>query len=302
MQQTRPAPQQRGTRKRRRRRHPFRTFLILLCLAGGLILFVKARNRSSGSPSTLMDGPAPERSSFSQAAPTEDEVLQKLEAAAGDSADVRYILDHREDYPDSLLTLLAKNGEALQFVLDYPNHKDDTPPDTIGDVTWGEIPLLLQWDERWGYTTYGTDFLAVTGCGPTCLSMVAAGLNGDNTITPNRVAEFAQSSGYYVDGAGSAWSLMTEGCQNYGLTGQELPLDENRMRSELAAGHPIICSMLPGDFTTKGHFIVIVGAEEEGFRVNDPNSPIRSNQLWSYERLSTQIGNLWAFSNRPEQP
>ena len=52
--------------------------------------------------------------------------------------------------------------------------------------------------------------------------------------------------------------------------------------------------MLPGDFTTKGHFIVIVGAEE-GFRVNDPNSRIRSNQLWSYERLSTQIGNLWAF-------
>ena len=35
---------------------------------------------------------------------------------------------------------------------------------------------------------------------------------------------------------------------------------------------------------------------EDGlFRVNDPNSQVRSGQLWSYERISTQIGNLWAF-------
>lgn len=295
MQQSQPVRQQPRKRKRRRRR-PFRPLLILLCLAAGLFLLSRVLNRGgSKTPAHIMDGPAPDSSSYAQTSPSGDEVLQKLETAARDNADIRYVLDHREDYPDSLLELLSKNEEAVQFVLDYPDHKDDTPPDTIGDVTWGEIPLLLQWDERWGYTTYGTDFLAVTGCGPTCLAMVAAGLTGDNTITPNRVAEFAQNSGYYVDGAGSAWSLMTEGCQNYGLWSQELPLDENRMRSELEAGNPIICSMLPGDFTEKGHFIVLVGVEDGLFRVNDPNSQVRSGQLWSYERISTQIGNLWAF-------
>lgn len=295
MQQSQPVRQQPRKRKRRRRR-PFRTFLILLGLAAGLFLLSRVLNRGgSGESAGVMDGPAPDNSSYAQTSPSGDEVLQKLEAAARDNADIRDILDHREDYPDSLLELLSKNEEAIQFVLDYPDHKDDTPPDTIGDVTWGEIPLLLQWDERWGYTTYGTDFLAVTGCGPTCLAMVAAGLTGDNTLTPNRVASFAQDNGYYVDGAGSAWSLMTEGCLHYGLWSQELPLDENRMRSELAAGNPIICSMLPGDFTEKGHFIVLVGVEDDLFRVNDPNSQVRSDQLWSYERLSTQIGNLWAF-------
>lgn len=295
MQQSQPVRQQPRKRKRRRRR-PFRTLLLLLGLAAGLFLLSRVLNRGGSEESAgVMDGPAPDSSSYAQTSPSGDEVLQKLEAAARDNADIRYVLDHREDYPDSLLELLSKNEEATQFVLDYPYHKDDTPPDTIGDVTWGEIPLLLQWDERWGYTTYGTDFLAVTGCGPTCLAMVAAGLNGDASITPNRVAEFAQDNGYYVDGAGSAWSLMTEGCQNYGLWSQELPLDENRMRSELEAGNPIICSMLPGDFTEKGHFIVLVGVEDGLFRVNDPNSPNRSALLWSYERLSTQIGNLWAF-------
>ena len=295
MQQSQPVRQQPRKRKCRRRR-PFRAFLILLGLAAGLFLLSRVLNRGgSGQAAGVMDGPAPDSSSYAQTSPSGDEVLQKLEAAARDNADIRDILDHREDYPDSLLELLSKNEEAIQFVLDYPDHKDDTPPDTIGDVTWGEIPLLLQWDERWGYTTYGTDFLAVTGCGPTCLAMVAAGLTGDNTLTPNRVASFAQDNGYYVDGAGSAWSLMTEGCLHYGLWSQELPLDENRMRSELEAGNPIICSMLPGDFTEKGHFIVLVGVEDDLFRVNDPNSQVRSDQLWSYERLSTQIGNLWAF-------
>jgi len=225
----------------------------------------------------------------------QSDVLQKLQEMAGDNPEIAAVVENSADYPSSLLELLSKNEETLQFVLDYPEHKDDTPPETIGDVTVGEIPLLLQWDERWGYTNYGTDFLAITGCGPTCLSMVAAGLSGDNTITPNRVAQFAMDNGHYVDGAGSAWSLMTEGCQEYGLTSRELPLDENRMKSELMAGNPIICSMLPGDFTQKGHFIVIVGVEDDMFQVNDPNSQIRSDQLWSYDRISTQIGNLWAF-------
>lgn len=282
-----------------------RNLAAVVFLVAALALTLQAIGHRSGAEEdsplsaddtyTAYDGLGTEESGSAARSGVQSDVLKKLREMAGDNPEIAAVVDHSGDYPGSLLELLSKNEETLQFVLDYPDHKDDTPPDTIGDVTEGEIPLLLQWDERWGYTTYGTDYLAVTGCGPTCLSMVAAGLNGDNTITPNRVAEFAMNNGYYVDGAGSAWSLMTEGCWEYGLSSQELPLDENRMKNELTAGNPIICSMLPGDFTQKGHFIVIVGVEDGMFRVNDPNSRIRSGQLWSYERISTQIGNLWAF-------
>ena len=56
---------------------------------------------------------------------------------------------------------------------DYKTKKDDNAAiDVSADVNAGEIPLFLQWDERWGYRSYGGDFLAVTGCGPTALSMV----------------------------------------------------------------------------------------------------------------------------------
>ena len=53
--------------------------------------------------------------------------------------------------------------------------------------------------------------------------------------------------------------------------------------------------MLPGDFTTSGHFIVIDGYDSTGFTVKDPNSAERSRS-WSYDRLAGQIAVIWAYS------
>ncbi len=198
-------------------------------------------------------------------------------------------------WPESLQALLERHPDALEFVEGYPDHKGDAPAKTIGDVVQGQFPLLLQWDARWGYVRYGDDLLAVTGCGPTCLAMAAAGLTGDNTITPAAVAEQAQRDGYWVDGV-TSWGLMTDGCRAWGLVSEELPLTESAVTGALEEGRPIICSVRPGDFTTTGHFILLAGLEEEGIRVNDPNSPQNSDRLWTYEELEPQIRNLWAFS------
>ena len=70
--------------------------------------------------------------------------------------------------------------------------KDASPADTIGEVAAGEIPLLLQWDERWGYSVYGDNMIAVNGCGPTAVAMVVSGLLCDPSVTPYKVAKFAE--------------------------------------------------------------------------------------------------------------
>lgn len=209
---------------------------------------------------------------------------------------VRQVMSRSEQYPDELLELLADNEETVDFVLDYPEKKDAAPAETVGDVVKGQIPLLLQWDERWGYAIYGDDMIAVNGCGPTTISMVAAGLTGDNTITPYKVAQFSAENGYYAGDSGTSWTLMTEGAQQFGIYGEELGLSEGEIYSALESGHPIICSMKPGDFTTTGHFIVLTGTEAGKIRVNDPNSRIRSEKLWDYSTLEYQINNLWAYS------
>ncbi|WP_302163519.1 hypothetical protein [[Ruminococcus] torques] len=41
---------------------------------------------------------------------------------------------------------------------------------------------------------------------------------------------------------------------------------------------------------------MLTKVENGKIKVNDPNSRIRSGQLWDYERLEPQIQNLWAFS------
>jgi hypothetical protein len=104
-------------------------------------------------------------------------------------------------------------------------------------------------------------------------------------------------NGYYVEGIGTGWSLMTEGSLNFGVKGTELSLSRDSVFSELANGNPIICSMRPGDFTTTGHFIVLEGIENGMIRVNDPNSKERSSKFWDYNTLERQIRNLWVFSN-----
>ncbi len=211
------------------------------------------------------------------------------------SGELHAVYEQAGDMSDTLRGLVENNPETADFVRNYQMKKDLPPAEDVGEVTVGVIPHLLQWDERWGYQIYGDNMIAVNGCGPTVISMVAAGLTGDRTVTPYKVAKFAEENGYYEGEAGTSWSLMTEGARQFGIYGEEMGLDENMIFSALENGNPIICSMRPGDFTTTGHFIVLVGTEDGKIRVNDPNSVKRSEKLWDYETLYPQINNLWVY-------
>lgn len=201
----------------------------------------------------------------------------------------------RTAWPEELIELLENNPDAEEFVLNYPIKKDQSFEIDLSEHEYADsVPLFLQWDERWGYTIYGSNVMGLTGCGPTCLSMVCVYLLHDATYTPRYVADFAEKNSYYAQGSGSKWALISEGGETLGLDVTELPLDENRMKKNLELGNPIICIMGPGDFTTAGHFIVLRGLEDGKFIVNDPNSKINSEKLWSYDEIQGQIKNLWA--------
>ena len=58
----------------------------------------------------------------------------------------------------------------------------------------------------------------------------------------------------------------------------------------------VILALGKGDFTSSGHYIVLTGWEDGAFRVNDPNSRLRSQKLWTYEELEGQIRNIWEIS------
>ena len=198
-------------------------------------------------------------------------------------------------WPRSLIDLLERNPEAEDFVLGYPN-RDTLAEESFAPEDLTTVPLLLQFDQRWGYEKYGSDYLAITGCGPTCLAMAGMYLTGDTeAMRPDRIASFAQRSGYYASGYGSSWTLISEGAAQLGLTATELPLVKKKLTDALDAGMPVILAMGPGDFTSSGHYILLTGTQDGAFRVNDPNSRANSEKLWSYEALENQIRNIWAI-------
>ena len=203
-----------------------------------------------------------------------------------------------ENYPESLVTLFEKHPETKDFVLGYKELKDKKIKiDIKKDVKKGSIPLFLQWDQRWGYKKYGGDFIAVTGCGPTCLSMVQCGLSGRVKWNPYKVAKMAENNGFYVKGSGSSWDLMTYGASMIGLVYHEVVFERDSILAELSSGNPVICSMGPGDFTTTGHFIVLTGTDGNGnVIVNDPNSKENSSKTWSIDKIMPQVRNLWGYS------
>lgn len=198
------------------------------------------------------------------------------------------------EWPDKLIELLDKNPDTKEFVLNYPLKKDTRPTINLDEYkNCGAVPLFFQWDERWGYSKYGDEIMGISGCGPTCLSMVCVYLLQDTDYNPRYIADFSEANGYCVPGNGSAWTLISKGGKELGLDVTEIPLDENRIIRNLEVGNPIICIMGPGDFTTTGHFIVMTDYINGKIKVNDPNSKKRSRQLWDYEDIKSQIRNLW---------
>lgn len=200
------------------------------------------------------------------------------------------------DYPKEIVSLYRRNSDAREFVRSFPALRgSDSEIDLSGEITSGKAPLLMQWDPRWGCRRYNENWMALSGCGPTCLSMAAIAITGDTSMDPWAMAQFAENNGFNVVGQGTAWALFTDGAAMLGLDSTQITMDEQRVMDNLAVGNPIVCVVGPGDFTTEGHFILLAGLEDGLIRVNDPNSVKNSGKLWSFEQLAPQVQALWVL-------
>lgn len=227
-----------------------------------------------------------------------DSIMNHIPISQGTPKLKRYAKEHGillSDYPQKLIELYERNPETKQFVFEYPLKKDNPPAATLDSINTSSVPLFLQWDQRWGYEQYSGDLFGLTGCGPTCLSMVSVYLTGDTTMTPMSMAKFSESHGYTSTGNGSSWTLFSEGGVKLGFDVTEIPLVEKRIVDNLNVGNPIVVAMGPGDFTTTGHFIVFTGYENGKMKINDPNSKKNSEKLWDFSKIKGQIRNLWVF-------
>lgn len=285
---------------RRRINHKKLIFVILLSVVFVITLSKiggkKIKAFSNNSKQTILNE---DRERISEKVrQSNDNILKLILENGKNNPDAYKILDNPQSYPEELLELASKKQETLNFVADYTSYKgySETKASIKKDYKQGEIPLFIQWDKRWGYEKYGSEFMAINGCGPTSVAMVAVGLTGNTNINPKVVADYSKNQGYLVDGVGTSWQLMTQGAQNFGIVGNEISLSEQSILQTLRQGQPIIASMGPGEFTTSGHYVVLTGVDSNNkIIVNDSDSKLRSEKTWDVNVFLNQAKNVWAF-------
>ena len=240
---------------------------------------------------------------------TKEEKIKKLEAIKGklnsqEAERLDYIIKNIDSYPDTLIDLVARNHETVDFVYSYKDREKYNNRKLSTDINSsyyidGDVPLFLQWDRRWGYRTYGKEMIGLSGCGPTSLAMVIRHFDSDSTVNPYDVAKYSQDNGYVSADNFTSWKLFETGLSKYGLESQDVIPVEAKMKKALDDNKILIVSVKPGIFTERGHIIVIKGYNKNGdFLINDPNSIVNTNKAWSFDELKSEIRKIWGVSSK----
>ena len=216
----------------------------------------------------------------------------------------RWLEKHADEFPSHKIEYAENNPGLIDFLYRYAFGEKESSSEESGDrgLTEDEkktyAPVLLQWDDRWGFHPYGTSVLGLTGCGPTCLAMVVDSLSEDADVTPAEAADFATKQDLYEYGVGTRWGIWSAGATEYGLECETVSADFDTVLGELSQNAMVVCSVGPGVFTPGGHFIVIVGQEEGKLEIRDPNNFQNSTRLWDWDEFSSQIKHCWSFKGK----
>lgn len=196
-----------------------------------------------------------------------------------------------------LLKLATVEPAAITFVRDYPDLYPDDTTDACDPLSADvDIPLLMQWDQRWGYTVYSSAAFGQTGCCPTCMAMVYQGITRKTDMSPYDMGQLSRERGFMAQYAGTDSQFLLSCASELGLKSSKISVSEDALRDVLSAGNVVIANVGPGDFTEGGHFIVLAGLDADGMVVvNDPYSVKNSERTWSVGEIIGQTKRLFVF-------
>ena len=166
----------------------------------------------------------------------------------------------------------------------------------------GDFVYFNQTDSIWNQNGYQ---IASAGCGPTSMAVVISSLT-DQWVTPVDTTVWAYEHGYYSS-AGSAHSLIPAISEAYRLNCEGVGTDYASIKKALKKGKPVVALMGPGYFTRKGHFMVLIGIDDDdNVTVADVGSRTRSAYKYALSDIIAQSksasagGPFWVIS-KPKQ-
>lgn len=213
--------------------------------------------------------------------------------------------------PEELKKQADKYPEARSSLLQYEKYKDDTSKIDISkeiramekqDRGRNKIPYFNQWDVRWAFRKIDNGNFAVSGCGPTVMSMAYIGLTGDDKLNPYAMGQLANEGGYYVHDLGSYHTLFTEFANKIGMKGMYITPSFESLKAAIDRGSLVMLHVKHngiGDFTYSGHYILATDYDEDGqVTILDPNSYNNTNKKWDFDRILSQTANMFEISKQ----
>lgn len=207
------------------------------------------------------------------------------------------IAAHADEYENQgLLELALDQPDAIDFVAAYPEAEKTAQP--YGeDVSEGTVPQLYCWDERWGNVDYAGSPLALTGSGPTALSMAYMGLTGNGDRTP---ADFAQAIAE-ADMAGGdslmSGTFLSDSLGDYGLACSTYTSNVENLSQVLDTGTYLLVEAAADTLTDSAHWVIVVAEAADGsLTVYDPTSPEVSAHPWDPATIAGATDTLYALS------
>lgn len=154
--------------------------------------------------------------------------------------------------------------------ISYDGDRSETWGVELGD--FNGLTYYSQIDSRWKNNLYTstnntTQTIGSSGCGPTSAAMVVSSIKG--TITPDTMANLFVKYGYRSANNGTYWSAYRAVANEFNI-GYTETSDIQKALDLLKNKNYVIVSCGNGLFTTGGHYIVIVGIEENTLKIYDP--------------------------------
>lgn len=163
-----------------------------------------------------------------------------------------------------------------------------------------------QADSRWAshpYTAPGYENATckTSGCGPTCAAMVVSSCK--EVIYPNQMCDISKENGYRVSG-GTSDGLYQYVANRWGIEMKRV-YSSYEAHQACKEGYYVVIACAAGLWTTGGHFILAVGANNDEIEIYDPylyNGKFDTSSRKGKVRLEgnsawVQIDTFKAYSN-----
>lgn len=231
------------------------------------------------------------------AAGVSEDLTNSFSAELNRNEKLAQIAAHANEYDQRLLELALTQPATIDFVAGYPSAEKVAQP--YGDtVTQGTPPALFCWDTRWGAVDYADAPLALTGSGPTALSMAYMGLTGKTDRTPADLAQLVTDAGMTTDGSGMSGDFLTgSSVTDLGLTCSSYASNTDNLTQLLNSGTFIMIESNLGATDGSSHWILVTSRQEDGtVLVLDPTNPDNNTHPWAASTVASSGTTLYTLS------